>query len=338
MTETQSPGKEERGKQRGAALLVVLLLVATLAFIALSITERTSLSASRSVNARVRHESLWLAFGAETLALVAVEAAWKSRNGVMSLDDPWISEPMNVPFESGGGARLFFRDATACFNVNSLVVDTSGSGAFGADSPTVAEFSRLARNIGLSSIEGEQLAFVIADWVDADTSRLPQGAEDEYYSVLPSPYRTGNQGLGSVSELRAMKGMTRELYGALKPYLCAPPVANPSVINVNMLTLSHAPILAALLGDEVTVAQAQEIIAARPPGGYAGASDFLESPAMTALELDNTPGDRFEVTSNYVRARAEIVYDTALFELTTDIAVTAQGNAAVLVRRFGAEE
>ena len=266
----------------------------------------------------------------------AVESAWKARSGVVSLDDPWISTPMNVPFEDGGGARLFFYDATACFNVNSLIVDTSA--APGTNSPTVEEFSRLARNIGLSTFEGEQLAAVIADWIDADTSRLPQGAEDEYYSVLPSPYRTGNQGLASVSELRAMKGMTREIYGALKPYLCAAPVSGSSIINVNMLTLSHAPILAALLGDEVTVAQAQEIISARPPGGYGDASEFLESPAVTALNLSNTPSGRIAVKSNYIRARAEILYDTALFELTADMAIDDTGDAVVLVRRFGAEE
>ena len=328
-----------RKSQRGAALLIVLLLVATLAFIALSITERTALAASRSVNARARDESLWLAFGAETLALSALETVWGASNGKMSIEDPWASEPLDVPFEGGGGTRLIFMDATACFNVNSLVVDTSsGAGSFGAVPPAVAEFSLLATNLGLSAIEGERLSHVIADWIDADTSRLPQGAEDEYYSVLPSPYRTGNQNLASISELRAMVGFTRDIYAGFKPYLCALPDTQGSRVNVNMLNERHAPILAALLGETVTVLRSLEVIAARPPGGYANVDAFLNAPAVKALQLEDIPADRIAVTSKYIRARAEIVYDTSLFELTADIVLNDKGKAVVLARRFGAEE
>ena len=67
--------------QKGAALLIVLLMVATLSFIALAATERTTLAAARSLNERVRSESLWYAFGAETLALAALEEAHKAREG-----------------------------------------------------------------------------------------------------------------------------------------------------------------------------------------------------------------------------------------------------------------
>ncbi len=329
--------KDGNGEQRGAALLVVLLLVATLAFIALSITERTALAASRSVNARIHDESIWLAFGAETLAVAALESIWKVSNGKMSLDDPWASEPLSVPFDDVSGARLFFVDATACFNVNSLATDAGGASA-GAVSPAIEEFSFLARNLGFSVLDGERLGSVIADWVDNDTSRLPQGAEDDYYSLLPSPYRTGNQNIASISELRAMKGFSRDVYRTLRPYLCALPDAQASSINVNMLNERHAPILAALLGENVTVTQARDLITARPPGGYANTDAFINAPAIKSLELDTTPAGRIAVTSKYIEARAEIVYDTAITELNAIIAFDESGKAAVLARRFGAEE
>jgi len=325
--------------QRGAALLIVLLLVATLAFIALSITERTALAASRSVNARVRDESLWLAFGAEALAVTALEAVRQASNGKMSLDDPWALEPLEAPFEDGGGARLFLTDATACFNVNSLAtIGNAAGGPVGTAPPAVKELSLLARNLGLSEFDGERLAYVIADWTDADSSRLPQGAEDEYYSVLPSPYRTGNQNLASISEMRAMKDVTRDIYGAMKPYLCALPETNPSPLNVNMLNPRHAPILAALLGENVTNLQAQDIIAARPQGGYADTDTFFNAPAIKALDLEAPPDGRIAVTSKYMTARAEIIYDSAIFELTADISFDDSGKPVVRARRFGAEE
>lgn len=324
--------------QRGAALLIVLLLVATLAFIALSITERTALAASRSVNARVRDESLWLAFGAEALAITALEAVWQASNGKMSIDDPWALEPLEAPFENGGGARLFLTDATACFNVNSLAMIGNAAGPVGALPPAVKELSLLARNLGLSQFDGERLAYVIADWADADSSRLPQGAEDEFYSVLPSPYRTGNQNLASISELRAMKDVTRDLYGTLKPYLCALPNNDAAPVNINMLNPRHAPILAALLGENVTVLQAQDIIAARPPGGYEDAETFLNAPAIKALDLEAPPSARIALTSQYMTARAEIIYETAIFEMTADIVFDESGKPVVRARRFGAEE
>ncbi len=248
----------------------------------------------------------------------------------MSLDDPWATAPIELPLEEGA-ARVFFADATACFNINSLGAPYDGRNEEGA----VAEFIRLSGHIGISEFDARALAEAIGDWVDADTNRRPQGGEDEYYTVLPSPYRTGNQPLASLSELRAIKGVTRELYGALKPYLCAGRDDAPMRINVNMLTERHAPVLAALLGDDVTVQATKDIIAARPPGGYVKIEDFMTVPAIAGLNL--TGSDRFDVTSRYMMARAEIVYDTALIEMTSTIETGGRG-AQVLARRIGAEE
>ncbi|MCK5748094.1 MAG: type II secretion system minor pseudopilin GspK, partial [Oricola sp.] len=183
--------------------------------------------------------------------------------------------------------------------------------------------------------EARALAETIGDWIDADMNRRPQGAEDEFYTVLPSPYRAGNQNLASLSELRAVKGVTRELYGTLKPYLCAAPTEAPMKINVNMLVESDAPVLAAALGEEGNVAGAADIISGRPLGGYAKVEEFLAVPAIA--KLGAAGAERFDVTSRYMRARAEIVYDTAVLEMTS-VLETGGGRARVLARRIGAEE
>ena len=46
---------------------------------------------------------------------------------------------------------------------------------------------------------------------------------------------------------------------------------------------------------------------------------------------------RFAVTSRFLIARAEIVYDTALLEMTSLIATEGK-DARVIARRIGAEE
>ena len=318
--------------QRGVALLIVLLLVATLSFVALSVTEITSLAAARSFNERARSENLWRAFGAEVLAGAAIEAARQAVPDKMSLDDPWVAAPLVVPMQDGG-ARIFFSDATTCLNVNSLVAASSGQGG----SPRRI-FVLLVRNLGFRESEGERLADVIIDWIDTDNNREPQGAEDNYYTALPVPYRSGGQPLANMSELRALSGMTAELYIKLKPLLCAQANTTPSPVNINMLIAQHAPLLAAMLGEQVSVAQAADLIASRPPGGYDDVAQFLTPERNTEFGTGSGATGQFSVISQYVQARAEIIYDTAGLEMTSEFVLSDDGEVKLLRRRIGADE
>ncbi len=117
--------------------------------------------------------------------------------------------------------------------------------------------------------------------------------------------------------------------------MCAQASAEPSIVNVNMLSERHAPLLAAMLGPEATIQTARDIIASRPPGGFVSVEAFMSSPSMGAVK--SAPSGRFQVTSRYLIARAEIVYDTALIEMTSTIEASQQG-ARLIARRIGAEE
>ncbi|WDI31244.1 type II secretion system minor pseudopilin GspK [Hyphococcus flavus] len=326
----------DRKQQKGAALLIVLLLVATLSFVALASLEHTSLASVRAANVQARGEAIWRGFAAEALARSAIERAYAANSGKLSLDDPWATQPLEIPFDDGG-VRIFFADASLCYNVNSLA---SLPPVVPSDQPPqeLAEFIRLAVNLGINEFEAMALADAITDWVDEDSNRRPQGAEDEYYTTLPSPYRTGNRFMASVTELRAVKGFTRNLYATLKPYLCARNDSVSGPMNINMATERHAPLLAAVFGDGVAVQLAREIIASRPVGGYETAEAFLASPQVKALQSGEQAGERFDVRSAYLQARAEIVYDTALVEITTDFAIGDNGETSVIARRIGAEE
>ncbi len=325
-------GNNRTDRQRGAALLIVLLLVATLSFVALSATEKTSVAAARAFNERTRSENLWRAFGAETLAVAAIRTAIEARPETLSIDDPWILEPLIIPIDDAT-AQINFSDATTCFNVNSL----SGTQVPGTDPPSKSEFVLLVRNLGLGDFEGQQIADVITDWIDDNSSRQIQGAEDNYYTALPSPYRTGGQAMASVTELRALNGFSAELYNSLKPYLCAQNQATGSPVNVNMLVPGHAPLLAAMLGANVSPGQANDLIRARPPGGYGTVQEFLEPAASIGVDPASIDAGRFSVSSRYLKARAEIIYDTAVLELTSTVEIGTGGDARVIRRRIGTE-
>ncbi|MEX0645900.1 MAG: hypothetical protein WD076_11350, partial [Parvularculaceae bacterium] len=197
--------------QSGAALIVVLLLVATLSFIALAIGERSVLAANRSANVRLASELYWQAIGAEAVASRAIEAAMKATPGKLSSDNPLVAAPINVPFE-GGSARLTVADRTRCFNVNSLV-RAGAEGDESANEPAAKELAELFAAGNAGSAGAEALAAGIVDWIDANNFQEPGGAEDGLYTALPTPYRSGAAPLADITEVRAIAGVDRGLYG-----------------------------------------------------------------------------------------------------------------------------
>lgn len=314
--------------QRGAALLIVLLLTATLAFVAIAITETVALSAARSINERSRSESLWLAFGAETLAAAALRAFVNETPGKLAKDDPWASEPIISPLEDAE-VRLAFADATRCFNLNRLAQE-------GADAQAAkAEFILLAAFFGIGSNESDRVAQSIADWVDEDDLRGLQGAEDSYYTSLDNPYRTGGVNIADVSELRAMRAIDSERYNRMKSVFCAYPDKLPSVINVNMLNQSDAPVLAAaltgLLNRSISLDDAERLIAAYPERGYTDLNNFCAQPPINANPCPSPISNRLSLTSNYVTAHAEIVYNSKHLNMTTMFKI--DGATVVMLRR-----
>jgi type II secretory pathway component PulK len=60
----------------------------------------------------------------------------------------------------------------------------------------------------------EELAASIIDWRDADSDVTTNGAEDDYYMLLPDPYDCKNAPLQTVEEILLIKGGTEQiLYG-----------------------------------------------------------------------------------------------------------------------------
>ncbi len=193
-------------KQKGAALVIVLLLVATLSFILLSTTSLVTASVNRSASDRARTEMLWRAAAAEVMAKSILEKYLASKPPKMARNDGVFGGAIEMPFATGKGVMIF-ADATRCFNVNSLV-DAGGI-------PVTAEvdnFVSFVTAFGLGEGEARKLGDVIVDFLDTEFQSQPQGAEDNFYTALPTPFRTAQGPIASVSELRAMDGVSRKLY------------------------------------------------------------------------------------------------------------------------------
>ena len=329
---------EDRKRQQGAALVIVLLLVATLSFIVLAISETVTRAADRSIGFRARNEALWRAVGTEALAAAAIEAAFEENPERLTAESPFLAAPLEIPME-GGEAEIYFADRTRCFNLNSLV--RGGPGQYAANESSAVELEAILTAAGAGAASSSELAASVIDWIDEDSVQSPGGAENNYYTARPTPYSTGSTLLADASEVRALADIDREFYRALRPWVCALPTTQSTILNVNMLTQDDAPFLVGLTRGELSASAARDVILNRPPGGYASPEAFWAAPEFEALNLvsgeEGAQGlqQRVGVTSNYVGARMEVKLGDSDVQLESLFEVDGQGKTKLLSRRLG---
>ncbi|MEL6359783.1 MAG: type II secretion system minor pseudopilin GspK [Pseudomonadota bacterium] len=352
MTQCSSQAPDSSAGERGAALIIVLLLVASLSFIIVAMTDRLSISVRRTGAVAVRDVLIWQTVGLEAFARQAIgELARSSEEvrSVYSLENPLFRAPVALPVNRGEG-EIQFSDGGRCFNVNSLATTSSGPGQSGerdvdqgqtGDGQTgttvspAQEFRALVTSIGLGAPEAERLIAVVRDWVDADTIQGVGGAEDNLYTLLPTPYRTGGQRLAEISELRAMDGVNAETYSALKLILCALPTNERPSLNINMLRPQDAPLLVGATGGRLSAAAATDVIASRPPGGWKTVGEFLALPALQPDPEDQVNfSDRFDIRSTFIDVRGTASAEA--IDIDVRLLFNAEGgNVRLLRRRIG---
>jgi general secretion pathway protein K len=272
-TDPRAPG------ETGAALLTVLLLVAVIAVLAGTALEKLRLATRLGGNAVALDQARAYSLAAETLAVVKVtDLLQKSRQRV-TLQGNWSDAPFALPIPNGS-ATARVTDGGNCFNLNSLVVETT-PGSYAAYTPARTVFAQLIRLVDPQASSPDAIAAATADWLDSDNAPIDGGAEDSSYGGGRQGYRTGNTLMSDPSELRAVTGVTRSDYEKLRPWLCTLPRAEPSKLNVNTLLPEQAPLVAMLLPGTLTVEGARQALLRRPPTGYATAAAFWAQTAVT---------------------------------------------------------
>lgn len=269
--------------ERGAALLTVLLLVAVISVLAASALEKLRLSTRLAANGAAIEQARAFAYAAETVATIRVNSILAQDAARTTLAGGWAGRPYALPVP-GGIATLTVTDGGNCFNLNGLVSESEG--LYLARPDQVMQFVRLMKLIGIPGQSAEGIAASTADWIDTDANPLPFGAEDTAYRGKDVPYRTPNTLMADISELRAVAGMTPELYDKLAPYVCALPIAKPSQINVNTLQPEQAALFAMLFPDTMDLGKARALLLQRPAAGYDSVTDFWNQPVLGNLNAD----------------------------------------------------
>jgi general secretion pathway protein K len=286
----------ERRSERGAALLTVLMLVAIIAVMAGAALEKLRLSTRLAGNAATGEQARAYALAAETMALTRVSNLLAQSPKRVTLAGGWSNTPFGLPVP-GGFATARVRDGGNCFNLNALVSPGSAPGVYVTNGVIRPQFVRLMRLLDIPAQVGEQIAAGAADWIDGDQDQQAMGAEDGAYLGRETPYRTAGTLMSDPSELRAVIGMTPEIYAKLRPWICTLPVAVASPLNINTLLPEQAPLLAMLFPDTMSVQAAQQLLVRRPPQGYATVDEFTKGAALNGATNFGTSGQAAVVST-----------------------------------------
>ena len=109
-------------------------------------------------------------------------------------------------------------------------------------------FKYLIIEIGATGNQAEEIASAVVDWKDSDGDvfHKPFGAEEEYYWGGDGRYHCKNGAFENIEELMLVKGMSREIYEKLKPYVTVFPARGRFRINLQTV---HEPVLRAAARD-----------------------------------------------------------------------------------------
>lgn len=331
-----------RETERGTALIAALLLVALMAAVAVQLMDVTRFSAFRTGQIDQRTQAVWMARGARDLAEAAFLNAGAPGRAVMRSDELWLAGPVVFPLDNGQVIGEI-HDRNNCLNINALVEPDADNGDPLESEARTSEiqwlreaFLSLSSEIGVPAGEAEALLAQITDWIDADMSAEPGGAEDRTYAAYAPPYRAANQAFVELEELRALPVMTPTLYEVYEPWLCVLPLAEQPPLNINTLTLDQSRLLSALLHEELNPADAETVLFRRPPAGYDTLEEVWADPLIAALELTDAEKTRLVLRSRWFEIAVSVRLAETRFHMTELAELNEGGDLRRHGQRFGA--
>lgn len=326
---------EKFHKQKGVALITVMLIVALCAVIASQMTARLQIQMQRSANIAFNQQAYWYAMGAEAFTKRVLITAFKTDEDVTHLGQIWAQGETTYPVDFGEISGEI-TDLQSCLNLNALRAPLKSDSKV-KKVPARLAFEALLTNLQLddvSQFEAESMADALTDWLDENSSiSSAGGAEDNDYSSREFPYLAANHYLASVNELRLVEHFTPKIIEAIKPYVCVIPMSDKHLININTLSSEHAELLKALL--DSTLEEAQDILSAREKDGFADPGEFYNLPEVVKLQNFNDKKDQFVVDSEYFTLKASASFNDSFFAMKSVMKVTNNKYIDVISRTVG---
>jgi len=289
-------------RERGVALIVALLVLAIATGLAAAMITRNQ----NAFNAMVAFENGARADELANSAFILAEALLNQDD--RSIDGPadtWAQPLANIPIDDAT-ISLRITDMQGRFNLNNLMTTDGKVNVLAQE-----RFQNLLRILNLSpDISNEIIGFI-------DPSRsLDLGFSS---AAARSNQMPAGQALFSVTELRALAGVTPAYYQTLAPYVTALPVGTP--INLN----SASPTVLEALG--ANVANLPAIDPKTPPKNIGSVADFLAGAAFGGRV---TQPDGLSVNSQFFLCEVTVSMDSVTRHRYAMIERPSSGNARLI--------
>ena len=321
-------------KEEGTALVLVLLVVTIVTVLGVTAVDRLHYGIKENSDISLKQQSFWYALGLESKALDFI----KERNQIRNLSNALISDediPSIMVEIEGGQIEGTLEDLTTCFNINGLV-RLSGDNQLVINQGGVDQFKNLLRVLRFDELNQDKLIFSLVDWIDSnDFTEDANGAEDDFYTRLASPYRSANQPIFNVNELVNVKNYDKEIVNALLPFLCALPEVGSNQINVNAIRKNKPEILVMLFGENLSLSSASNVLADRPLSGFKDKEELLSHPELADLPLSNSALDNIKFKSDFYRLTTKVDNFQYPFVLDSYLQILDTGKVKVYMRSQG---
>lgn len=284
-------------KQKGIALITILVMVALATILAATIAQRQKFTAENTAYLMRQNQSLWYAKSAETFFSELLVEDAENAGDVDYLQENWAKPMPAFPVEDGYVTGQLY-DESGKFNLNSLV-DDSGQVNVAAKE----WFERLLMNAGLNA----QLSEAVIDWQDVDNEALgPMGAEESYYRGLRNAYLPANSKFHAVEELKMVRGFEGEKYLQIAPYVSAIAVQDAKV-NIN----TAPAIVMASLAESLDVKTVEAVLEQRQQNmeHFSNVDELwsLEPFSQAKNENQTALNALLGVKSSYFQAKIEVM-------------------------------
>ena len=319
-------------RQRGVALIVVLMMVSLMAVIATDMMVRQDRFRARTENLTDWDMRYQYAIAAETVAIQAlIDDLEDDRHNNALLDDcvdeQWAISLPPTPYEDAVLSATV-QDLQGRFNINWLVSQQGTE--FQRDEGWRERLARLLAETLTDPLKAQTLSHELADWLDTNNMvDGVEGAEDAEYRWM----RTPNSPAAHESELRALRSMSATdipspLFWTL--FTALPPGTR---LNVNTAPL---PVLDALFADNVGEAGTQQIKTLREEAAIGSIDELMAQAPFAALEDDmrTALAAMLDVRSSYFQVMIDVVHNDQRSRLVTRLQRLEQGPTEVFSRQL----
>jgi len=304
--------KEQIEKQRGIALLFVLLIFAIITTVAVQMVMQVQRNTERQAQYLHYQQAKYYALSAEQYIAMLLEKEKPNDSAIDHWFSPWAADH-NLPFESGH-AEIQVIDEQALLNLNLLHSKDAGK--------QEAPFKRLFERLNLNP----DLIERIKGWGTEDPQKLAE--QDSFYMALSPPSRTGGTFLRSVTELKLMQLLNNENYNKLRPFI----TVLPENVGINLNTVPY-DLLPSLFAD-LSEADAKDIVEARGNVGFDNLDAMRKHPALEGKKI-NWQSVQATFSSQYFSAYIKAYYGNVIFYLHSLLARDEQGKVVVISREEG---